>query len=134
MRPIIIEQYGRPEQLAIREHPDPVPLPGHVVIQVKAFGLNHAEIYFRKGVWGEVARVNGIECVGVVNADPEGRFAVGQQVAALMGGCVANRSTKQDIADLFYLKPFIYGLSSDVAPELSNSKTISATHPIFMTQ
>jgi len=36
---------------------------------------------------------------------------------------------KQDIADLFYLKPFIYGLSSDVAPELSNSKTIFATHP-----
>jgi NADPH:quinone reductase-like Zn-dependent oxidoreductase len=35
-----------------------------VVIEVKAFGLNHAEIYFRKGVWGDVSKVSGIECVG----------------------------------------------------------------------
>ena len=47
MRAIVIEQYGGPEQLAIRHLPDPEPLAGHVVIEVKAFGLNHAEIYFR---------------------------------------------------------------------------------------
>src|SRR5215471_20183981 len=86
MRAIVIEQYGGPEQLAIRHLADPEPLPGHVVIEVKAFGLNHAEIYFRKGVWGDVAKVSGIECVGVVKADPAGRFAAGQKVAALMGG------------------------------------------------
>jgi NADPH:quinone reductase-like Zn-dependent oxidoreductase len=86
MRAIVIERYGGPEQLAIRELPDPVPLPDHVVIEVKAFGLNHAEINFRKGVWGEVAKVTGIECVGVARADLGGHFAVGQKVAALMGG------------------------------------------------
>ena len=86
MRAIVIEQYGGPEQLAIRHLPDPEPLAGHVVIEVKAFGLNHAEIYFRKGVWGDVAKVSGIECVGIVKADPAGRFAAGQKVAALMGG------------------------------------------------
>jgi NADPH2:quinone reductase len=53
---------------------------------VKAFGLNHAEIYFRKGEWGEVAKVSGIECVGLVKSDPAGRFREGQKVAALMGG------------------------------------------------
>jgi NADPH:quinone reductase-like Zn-dependent oxidoreductase len=71
MRAIVIEQYGGPEQPAIRDLPDPEPLPGHVVIEVKAFGLNHAEIYFRKGVWGDVAKVSGIECVGVIKADQE---------------------------------------------------------------
>ena len=86
MRAVVIEEFGGPEQLALRERPEPTPLPGHVVIEVKAFGLNHAEIYFRKGVWGDVARVSGIECVGVVRADPDGRFAAGQKVAALMGG------------------------------------------------
>src|SRR5215475_1852136 len=86
MRAIVIEQYGGPEQLAIRHLPDSEPLPGHVVIEVKAFGLNHAEIYFRSGVWGEVAKVTGIECVGVVKADPDGRFSTGQRVAAMMGG------------------------------------------------
>src|ERR1051325_4984273 len=86
MRAIVITQYGGPEVLAIEERPDPVPAPGHVVIDVKAFGLNHAEVYFRKGVWGDVAEITGIECVGVVRADPDGRFAPGRTVMALVGG------------------------------------------------
>jgi NADPH:quinone reductase-like Zn-dependent oxidoreductase len=48
--------------------------------------VNHAEIYFRQGVWGDVAKVSGIECVGIVRADPDGRFAPGQKVIALMSG------------------------------------------------
>jgi NADPH:quinone reductase-like Zn-dependent oxidoreductase len=86
MRAIVIDQYGGPEQLVLRNLPDPEPQPGQVVIEVKALGLNHAEVYFRKGVWGDVAKVSGIECVGLVKADPDGRFAVGQKVTALMGG------------------------------------------------
>ena len=53
---------------------------------VKAFGLNHAEIYFRKGAWGDVAEISGIECVGVVKADPDGPFVPGEKVMALVGG------------------------------------------------
>jgi NADPH:quinone reductase-like Zn-dependent oxidoreductase len=53
---------------------------------VKAFGINHAEIYFRKGVWGEVAEISGIECVGLVKEDPAGHFQLGQKVMALVGG------------------------------------------------
>src|SRR6478752_7584358 len=86
MRAIVIQQYGGPEELVIKELPEPIPTPGQVVIEVKAFGLNHAEIYMRKGVWGEVAKVSGIECVGLVKADPGGGLAVGQKVAAIMGG------------------------------------------------
>lgn len=86
MRAIVIEQYGGPEQLVLQDLPEPAPMPGHVVIEVEAFGLNHAEMYFRQGVWGEVAKVSGIECVGRVKADPDGRLAPGQTVAALMGG------------------------------------------------
>jgi hypothetical protein len=48
MRAIVIKQYGGPEVLAIEERPDPKPQAGHVVIEVKAFGLNHAEVYFRQ--------------------------------------------------------------------------------------
>jgi NADPH:quinone reductase-like Zn-dependent oxidoreductase len=57
-----------------------------VVIDVKAFGLNHAEIYFRKGAWGDVAEITGIECVGTVRSDPDSRFAPSQKVMALVGG------------------------------------------------
>ncbi len=86
MKAIVIEQYGGPEQLVINEIPEPDPASGQVVIEVKAFGLNHAEIYFRKGVWGDVAKVSGIECVGLVKSDPDGHFRPGQKVAGLMGG------------------------------------------------
>lgn len=63
MRAIVIKKYGGPEVLAVEERPDPKAKLGEVVIEVKAFGLNHAEIYFRKGAWGEVAEITGIECV-----------------------------------------------------------------------
>jgi NADPH:quinone reductase-like Zn-dependent oxidoreductase len=86
MRAIVIQQYGGPEVLSIQERPLPVPTPGQVLIQVKAFGLNHAEIYFRQGAWGDVAQISGIECVGLVTEDPTHRFARGQKVAALVGG------------------------------------------------
>jgi NADPH:quinone reductase len=86
MRAIVIKQYGGPEVLALEERPDPEPRSGHVLIEVKAFGLNHAEIYFRKGAWGDVAEISGIECVGLVKSDPDGRFAPGQKVMAVVGG------------------------------------------------
>jgi NADPH:quinone reductase len=86
MRAIVRQQFGGPEQLIIQEVPIPEPQPGTVVIRVKAFGLNHAETYMRRGDWGDVAKVSGIECVGVVEADPSGKFAQGQKVAAIMGG------------------------------------------------
>ncbi|GAA1283409.1 alcohol dehydrogenase [Planotetraspora silvatica] len=59
---------------------------GQVVIEVKAFGLNHAEMHMRRGEWAEAAKVSGIECVGLVKACPGGEFPVGAKVAALMGG------------------------------------------------
>jgi NADPH:quinone reductase-like Zn-dependent oxidoreductase len=86
MRVIVRQEYGGPDQLVIQELAIPQPRPSHVVIQVKAFGLNHAETYMRKGQWGNVAKVSGIECVGIVEADQDGRFAQGAKVAALMGG------------------------------------------------
>lgn len=86
MRAIVMKGRGGPEVLAIEARPDPEPAPGEVLIEIKAFGLNHAEIYFRQGVWGEVAEINGIECVGIVRFDPARKFASGQKVIALVGG------------------------------------------------
>src|SRR5260370_33240396 len=90
MRAIVIKQYGGPEVLALEERRAPKPEPGHVLIEVKSFGLNHAEIYFRKGAWGDVAEISGIECVGLVKADPDGRFRPGQKVVAVVGGMGRN--------------------------------------------
>ncbi|GAA4586721.1 zinc-binding alcohol dehydrogenase family protein [Planotetraspora phitsanulokensis] len=86
MRAIVIERFGGPDCLVYTELPEPEPLAGQVVIEVKAFGLNHAEMHMRRGEWAEAARVSGIECVGLVKACPGGEFPVGAKVAALMGG------------------------------------------------
>src|SRR4051794_29472509 len=63
MRAIVIERFGGPECLGFRELPDPEPISGHAVIEVKAFGINHAELHMRRGEWAEAAQVSGIECV-----------------------------------------------------------------------
>lgn len=86
MNAISIRQPGGPEQLVLSQLPVPEPVPGHVVIRVAAFGLNHAEVYFRSGAWPDGAPVTGIECVGTIHADPSGRLAAGQKVAAMVGG------------------------------------------------
>jgi NADPH:quinone reductase-like Zn-dependent oxidoreductase len=59
-----------------------------VLIRVKAFGLNRSELHTRLGLAEGVTfpRVLGIEATGVVAAAPGGEFAVGQQVATMMGG------------------------------------------------
>jgi NADPH:quinone reductase-like Zn-dependent oxidoreductase len=86
MRAILRTKFGGPEVLVIRDIPEPEPKSGYAVIEVKAFGLNHAELHMRKGEWAEIADVSGIECVGVVKSCPGGEFPVGAKVAALMGG------------------------------------------------
>jgi D-arabinose 1-dehydrogenase-like Zn-dependent alcohol dehydrogenase len=70
MRAIVIKQFGGLDSLAIENLPDPVPQPGSVLIEVKAFGTNHAETHMRKEEWAEVATVSGIECVGLVKSCP----------------------------------------------------------------
>jgi NADPH:quinone reductase len=86
MRAIILTGFGGLDRLVYTEIPKPLPKDGEVVIQVKGFGINHAEIHMRRGEWAEAAEVSGIECVGIVDSCPGGEFPVGAKVAALMGG------------------------------------------------
>ncbi|GAB5591782.1 hypothetical protein Unana1_06682 [Umbelopsis nana] len=86
MKAIVIQEFGGLESLVIKDVPEPEEKPKHAVIQVKAFGINHAEMHMRKGEWAEAAEISGIECVGIVKSCPNGEFKVGTKVAALMGG------------------------------------------------
>ncbi len=92
MRAIVIQAFGDPEQLVERQLPVPRPESGEALIRVRAFGLNRAETYMRRGQWGEVAKVSGIECVGEIVEDGSGRFGDGQTVAAIMGGMGRTRN------------------------------------------
>jgi len=86
MRAIVLEKFGGLDGLVYIDIPKPLPKDGEVVIKVRGFGINHAELHMRRGEWAEAAEVSGIECVGIVDACPGGEFPVGAKVAALMGG------------------------------------------------
>jgi NADPH:quinone reductase len=86
MRAIVLEKFGGLDSLVYADLPEPEPKAGHVVIEIKAFGINHAEMHMRRGEWAEAAKVIGIECVGLVKSCPGGEFPIGAKVAALMGG------------------------------------------------
>jgi NADPH:quinone reductase len=92
MQAMVINQYGGPEQLVLREIPTPVPDNGEVLIKVRAFGINRAEVYMRKGLFGETTPVSGIECVGQVEDDPTGTLPRGQTVATVTGGMGRTRN------------------------------------------
>src|SRR2546430_17564404 len=88
MRAVVRDAPGPREALTIRVPPRPPPMPGWVLIQVKAFGLNRSELHTRLGLAQGVIfpRVLGIEATGIVAACPGGEFDIGQQVMAMMGG------------------------------------------------
>jgi NADPH:quinone reductase-like Zn-dependent oxidoreductase len=92
MRAIVLTQHGGPDVFAVRELEDPAPRPGEVLIEVKAFGVNHADGYMRAGVWPFGIDVLGIECAGVVVEDPSGALAPGTTVVALVGGMARTRN------------------------------------------
>ena len=88
MRAIVLDEPGPVTNLHLRHVPIPEPSEGWVRIRVKAFGLNRSELHTRLGLAEGVTfpRVLGIEATGVIDADPDGTFAPGQQVMTMMGG------------------------------------------------
>jgi NADPH:quinone reductase-like Zn-dependent oxidoreductase len=68
MTAIMLIRYGDAEQaFAVRELPAPEPPPGHVQIQVQAFGLNFADVLARRGLYADAPKppfVPGYEVVG----------------------------------------------------------------------
>jgi len=92
MKAIVLDGFGPPSSLVIRDVPKPVPQPGQVLIRIKAFGLNRAELYMRRGEWAESMPIIGIECIGIVEACPDNTFDVGTPVAAVMGGLGRTRN------------------------------------------
>ena len=88
MKAIVIYESGGPEQLIYTEVPEPKIKPGWSLVKVMGFGINHSEIFTRKGLSPSVTfpRIPGIECVGVVEetTDPD-RIPVGRKVISIMG-------------------------------------------------
>ncbi len=80
------------EQLAVSEHPDPVPGTGEVLVAVRAAGLNGADMMQRIGRYpappGSPQDIPGMEFAGEVSVCGPGaqRFKLGDRVMGIVGG------------------------------------------------
>jgi NADPH:quinone reductase-like Zn-dependent oxidoreductase len=75
VRKLIITKAGGPEVFAIEEHEDLTPPAGQVVVDVKAIGINFADILARQGLYPDAPRLPccvGYEFSGVVSKIGEG--------------------------------------------------------------
>src|SRR3954449_10039551 len=87
MRAVVITKHGGPEVLQVQERPDPVPGTGQVRVEVRAAGLNFAEVMARMGLYADAPKtpcVVGYEVAGTVAELGEGvtGVAVGDRVMA----------------------------------------------------
>lgn len=88
MKAVVIYEAGGPKQLKLTEVPKPYIKEGWSLVKVKAFGLNHSEIFTRQGLSPSVKfpRILGIECVGeIVETSAPKQLSVGQRIVSIMG-------------------------------------------------
>jgi NADPH:quinone reductase-like Zn-dependent oxidoreductase len=86
MRALQLVAHGAPGKFEVRELPDPKPQPGEVVVDVKACGLNHLDLWLEEAglpVPVQLPRTPGGEASGVISAVGEGvaPWNVGDRVA-----------------------------------------------------
>ncbi|MCW2998509.1 MAG: zinc-binding dehydrogenase [Solirubrobacterales bacterium] len=87
MRAVVITAHGSYDVLQVQERPDPVCGPGQVRLEVKAAGVNFADVMARLGLYPDAPKtpcVVGYEVSGVVAEIGEGvdQLAVGDRVMA----------------------------------------------------
>lgn len=86
MKQVIVESFGGPEQLQVRELDTPSPGADEVLVKVTSIGMNHAELMGRRGEYkistGEPPFTPGLEAGGVIEAvgDKVDASRVGQRV------------------------------------------------------
>ena len=89
MKALVIPETGPPEVLRVEDRPDPRPGAGQVRVQVKAAGINFADLMARQGMYPDAPKlpaVVGYEFAGDVESVGDGvdDFKPGQRV---LGGC-----------------------------------------------
>ena len=71
MKAVVFDRFGGPEVLEAREVPDPAIRPDEALIEVRACGVNHLDLWVRQGLRGleiEMPHVLGSDIVGTVAA------------------------------------------------------------------
>lgn len=96
MKFIEASRVGGPEALTVVEAPTPTPTEGALLVEIKAAGVNYADIMARSGFYPQVPKAPftvGFEIAGVVKGDGKGvqGFKEGDSAAAIIQGGFENR-------------------------------------------
>ena len=91
MKAVFIKEFGGPENLEIRDIPDPTPATGtDVVIRVHAAGLNRADLLQVRGFYpappGYSPNIPGLEFAGEIVDSPSDEYKVGDRVFGITAG------------------------------------------------
>jgi len=94
MKAIVIRTFGAPQEMKLEETPEPVPREGHVLLDVRAVGVNPVDTYIRAGIYPRkppLPYTPGTDVGGVVQALGSGvtGLRVGDRVYAhgVAGAC-----------------------------------------------
>ena len=71
MKAVVFDRHGGPDVLELRDVPDPTIAADEVLLEVRACGLNHLDLWVRGGSLGfevEMPHVLGCDLVGVARA------------------------------------------------------------------
>lgn len=85
MKAVRVSRPGGPEVLEICEIDKPSLKKGWSLVKIQGFGVNHSEIFTRKGLSPNVKfpRILGIECVGIVEETESETLKKGEQVVSI---------------------------------------------------
>jgi putative PIG3 family NAD(P)H quinone oxidoreductase len=91
MKAVVLESYGGPEVLTIREVPDPDPGPEEVLVEVASAGVNRADLLQRRGFYPGppmAHEIPGMELAGrvVAHGARASRWSIGDAVMGVVGG------------------------------------------------
>lgn len=114
---IVIEQYGAPEVMALRDIETGTPGPGQVLLKHTAIGVNFHDVYVRSGLYRTLSLPGtpGIEAAGVVQACGAGVTSLrpGDRVAYVSGAYGVYAGER--LIDAALLLPLPEGVADEVA-------------------
>ncbi|MWV43736.1 zinc-binding dehydrogenase [Paenibacillus sp. HJL G12] len=122
MKALVFDRFGGPEVLEYRDIPEPVISDGHVIVRMKAIGLNFADIYRRKGNYhltGTPPYILGYEGAGVI-----------EQVGAGVSGL--NVGDRVAFADVPFANAELVSVPSDKAIPLPDDISFEQASAVLL--
>lgn len=88
MKAVVLEQTGGPEQLELRELPEPAVEEGATLVRVRAAGINYLDVLVRRGEYPQAPPLPTVPGIEVAGETDDGR----RVIALLTGGGYAERA------------------------------------------